>query len=124
MIQNQDARLNPTLWKTCSPDINTQCKYEMLDFQNLDQEFNGRILKCLKNLFLKNSLSIQCRLEIDEIMREAANVDYRLDPLLTEACLTELQQFCSDVPNDKKEDCLRLAFHKQKIIRGSKCFDV
>jgi hypothetical protein len=57
-------------------------------------------------------------------MREAANVDVRLDPLVVENCLVEMEKHCANDPNDKKENCLRLAFQKRKIEQNSKCFEV
>ena len=123
MMQNKDARLNPSLWKSCTRDISTYCKKEFSDLENLDEELNGRVLKCLKNSFVKNKLSKQCEVEVEEVMREAANVDFRLDPMLAEACLDELESLCSNEPNDKKEQCLRLKFQNRKIGQDSKCYD-
>jgi Golgi apparatus protein 1 len=128
MVQNKDIRLNPTLWKTCNREINSFCASQLAeiagDLNNMDVDLNGRVVKCLKKNFVKNTLSGQCRVEIDQIMREAATVDYRLDPLLADACINEIEQLCSDKPNDKKEDCLRLAFHKSRISKSSLCFEV
>ena len=124
MMQNNDARLNPSLWRTCIKDIGKLCRSEYEKFEEADEEFNGRVLKCLKEQFVKNQLSKQCEIEVEEVMREAANIDYRLDPLLADACLTELQQFCADEANDKKENCLRLKFQKRLITPDSKCYSV
>lgn len=55
-------------------------------------------------------------------MREAANVDYRLDPSLAENCLVELEVFCKNEPEDSKENCLRLAFQHMRIEKNSRCF--
>lgn len=122
MMQNKDARLNPNLWKSCNKDISNFCPVEFTA-ANLDKELNGRVLKCLKNAFTKNRLSKQCEVEVEEVMREAANVDFRLDPMLAEACLTELEQLCASEPNDKKEQCLRLKFQNKKISKESTCYE-
>ncbi len=56
------------------------------------------------------------------MMQEAANIDYRLDPILSEACLIQIESLCADEPNDRKENCLRLKFQHQKIDRGTRCY--
>lgn len=122
MMQNKDARLNPSLWKSCTRDVNAYCKREFA-INNLDEELNGRVLKCLKKAFVKNQLSKQCEVEVEEVMREAANVDFQLDPLLAEACITELETLCANEANDKKEQCLRLKFQNRKISQDSKCYE-
>jgi hypothetical protein len=64
---------------------------------------HGKAMKCLKSLFVKDRLaSKQCALLVEEQMRESALVDYRLDPLLVENCIKELESLCSDESNDKK----------------------
>ncbi len=55
-------------------------------------------------------------------MQEAANVDYRLDPILTEACLLQLESLCSNEANDNKENCLRLKFQHQLIDKDTRCY--
>ena len=124
MMQNNDARLNPSLWRSCFKDVTKHCQNDYSKFSEANEEFNGRILKCLKQKFVANKLSKQCEIEVEEVMREAANVDYRLDPLLADACLNELEQYCNDEANDKKENCLRLQFQKRLIPPKSKCYDV
>jgi hypothetical protein len=42
---------------------------------------------------VNKKLSRDCGLEVEQIMREAANIDYRLDPIVTEACLHERNVF-------------------------------
>lgn len=123
IAQNKDPRLNIGLWKVCKHDTDMYCKSEYASLANKD-EFGERVIKCLKNKFVENSLSRDCSLEIEQIMREAANVDYRLDPLLTEACLTQIHTLCENDADDKKEDCLRLAFQQRKIDPKSeaKCY--
>ena len=123
MTQNVDVRLNPTLWQACRFDTEKSCKVEFSSLDN-GEELNGRVIKCLKNAFVKSELTRDCSLEIEQIMREAANIDYRLDPILTEACFNEVQQFCSDVAEDKKEDCLRLNFQQKKISPDARCYSV
>ena len=82
-------------------------------------------MKCLKKLFVKDRItSKQCSLLVEEAMREAAIIDYRLDPLLVDNCITEIESLCADEPNDQKENCLRLKFQNRIISRGSKCFEV
>jgi len=123
MMQNKDARLNPSLWKSCTRDITANCRKEFLDLENKSDELNGKVLQCLKKSFVTNKLSKQCEIEVEEVMREAANVDFRLDPLLAEGCIHELETLCSTESNDKKEQCLRLKFQNREIDRNSKCYD-
>jgi hypothetical protein len=124
MEQNQDARLNPSLWAACQDDVKMSCREEFVYAQDLSHLLNGKVIKCLKYLFVENRLSKRCEVEVDQVMREAANVDYRLDPLLVNGCLREINSLCLSAPNDKKEDCLRLSFQRGDIQRGSKCFEV
>jgi Golgi apparatus protein 1 len=87
---------------------------------------HGKAMKCLKSLFVKDRLaSKQCALLVEEQMRESALVDYRLDPLLVENCIKELESLCSDESNDKKENCLRLKFQQKLIDKYShpRCFE-
>lgn len=124
MEQNTDARLNPSLWTACHNDIKLGCHQEFVYAQDTNNPLNGRMLKCLKALFVENRLSKKCEVEVNQIMREAAFVDYRLDPMLAEACTKEVGILCFNEPNDKKEDCLRLAFQRGQIPKESRCFDV
>ena len=62
-------------------------------------------------------------------MKEAANIDYRLDPIVTEACLHErnvwlIQKDADDTKKKQKKtgDCLRLKFKQRKINTNSKCY--
>jgi golgi apparatus protein 1 len=123
MIQNSDARLNADLWKSCSQDTKRYCTSEFGDLDNINEELNGRVLNCLKKKFVANKLSKSCELEVEKVMREAANVDYRLDKTLVDNCLDEIEIFCSKESNDKKENCLRLAFQNGKIT-NERCIKV
>ena len=124
MVQNKDSRLNQGLWKACSKDASKLCQTEFALASDLSQELNGRVLKCLKAQFVTNKLGKKCEIEVEQVMREAANVDYRLDPSIVDNCLNEIESLCSEEPNDKKENCLRLSFQKRKIDRSSTCFEV
>ena len=124
MLQNEDFRLNPGLWKACNKEVEHLCEQEFRDSKDLSTSLHGRTLKCLKGLFVKDRLSKQCSLQVEEVMREAAVIDYRLDPLLVDKCIVELQEFCADEPNDMKENCLRLKFQNRKISKDSGCFEV
>ena len=73
-MQNKDARLNPSLWKSCTRDINAYCGQEFRDLETQSDELNGKVLQCLKKSFVTNKLSKQCEVEVEEVMREAANV--------------------------------------------------
>lgn len=124
MEQNSDARLNPSLWAACHNDVKLGCHDEFAYAQETSKSLNGRVHRCLKELYVENRLSNRCEVEVEQVMREAASIDYRLDPLLADACLKEIRMLCSTESNDKKEDCLRLAFQHGKINREAKCFEV
>ena len=114
ITQNQDFRLNPALWKSCNKDVENQCVQEFKDAQDPSRSLHGRAMKCLKKLFVKNRIkSKQCSLLVEESMREAASIDYRLDPLLVDNCIVEIETLCGDEPNDKKENCLRFIFQNR-----------
>jgi Golgi apparatus protein 1 len=120
MFQNKDARLNPSLWNMCKSDIQLSCTSELM-LAEAGEKLNGRIIKCLKEQFVKRKLTKQCGLEVDNIMREAASVDNRLDPILTDACTQEIQEFCSNQAENEKENCLRVEFQKGSIPKDSEC---
>jgi golgi apparatus protein 1 len=125
ITQNEDFRLNPVLWKSCNKDVERQCSQEFKDAQDASKSLHGRAMSCLKKLFVKDRItSKQCSLLVEETMREAALIDYRLDPLLVDNCITEIESLCADEPNDKKENCLRLKFQNRLIPRDSSCFEV
>ena len=123
MTQNSDIRLNPTLWKACKKDVSNNCNHVFVNNRYDSESLKGRVIKCLKRQFTKDTLSQVCTSQVEEIMREAATIDYRLDPLLVEGCLDEIELYCSKASNDKKEDCLRLAFQNGNIRRGTSCFE-
>ena len=123
--QNEDFRLNPTLWKVCNKEVERKCIEEFKDAQDPSQSLHGRAMKCLKGLFVRNRItSKQCSLLVEESMREAAIIDFRLDPSLVDNCIVEIESMCGEEPNDKKENCLRLKFQNRMISRNSKCFEV
>lgn len=124
--QSEDFRLNPILWKSCHTDVQSKCDAEFKLSKDPTRSLHGKAMKCLKLLFVKDRLSSkQCALLVEESMRESALIDYRLDPLLVESCIKELESLCADDSNDKKENCLRLKF-QQKIIdkySNARCFE-
>jgi hypothetical protein len=82
-----------------------------------------------KDILLNPTLWYTCKLdstkycqdEINGLENEKLN---GLDPMLTKACLNEINEMCSQDIDDKKEDCLRLKFQQKKISINSKCHGV
>jgi golgi apparatus protein 1 len=124
MTQNRDARLNQDLHKACLRDIQMHCKSEFTEMSDPTQDLNGRVLKCLKKEYVNNELSKQCQSEVEQIMREAAAIDIKMDPLLYDACIHEINELCQNEDDQKKENCLKVMFQRKQIKRDSKCYEV
>ena len=86
--QNIDYRLNPRLRKSCTPDINKFCT-GVLKHRG-DHGYEGKVIECLKEQFQVHRLRKSCEDEISRIVQEA-QLDYRQDPILAEACKDEVK---------------------------------
>ena len=60
------------------------------------EDAHGKIEECLKSR-LNDIRSKKCRREVAELVQEL-KVDIEVDPLLHEACATDLRRNCPDVP--------------------------
>lgn len=78
--QNTDSRLNPRLHKSCKLDMKKFCPSVAPG--------QGRILGCLKNVYInpKNRLTDTCKAYIEEILEHAAKEDVKYDADLYSSC--------------------------------------
>ncbi|XP_077982397.1 Golgi apparatus protein 1-like [Glandiceps talaboti] len=123
VTKNTDYRLKPALEKACSKDIPKFCTDIVDQHHNSEDEYQGKVIQCLKEKFRKNRLSPNCEGQIRLLMQEAA-MDYRMDPVLKSACLSTIQELCSEESTQpgagKVEDCLKLRLY-HKAIKDAKC---
>ncbi|KAG7170035.1 Golgi apparatus protein 1-like [Homarus americanus] len=85
-----------------SPELMSQCKVEITKFCNDGIETGGRTLHCLmKHIRSRNSrsqVSVECRNELEAVIKASdAGEDWRVDPVLHEACLPMVESTCKDV---------------------------
>ncbi|XP_076374077.1 Golgi apparatus protein 1 [Tachypleus tridentatus] len=113
LTQNTDYRLNVRLKEACSRDIPKFCS-SVIAKEKQDEEFEGKVIACLKKQYRKTRLSATCEAEILSVMREVAQ-DYQLDPVLVQACSVEIRNNCED-REETVEDCLRSRFVDKKIF--------
>ncbi|CAG7726469.1 unnamed protein product [Allacma fusca] len=116
--QNSDARLNPRLRKACRSDISRFCP-------NV-QYGEGRVLKCLKKVYVSPpksmALSPTCKEHITGVMEGAAQRDVRIDNALYVACKEDIDRSCQgidpgfeDGDGGKIEECLKSLFHNRTL---------
>ncbi|XP_066589109.1 Golgi apparatus protein 1 [Prorops nasuta] len=84
-------RLNPLLAAMCAYEIKVIC--------NADESDPVAVGECLKKEFNAGNKDMkeECRIEIAELI-QLAKADINVDPLLQEACATDVKKFCSSVP--------------------------
>ncbi|CAM1322896.1 GLG1 (predicted), partial [Pycnogonum litorale] len=108
IMQSKDYRLNPDLQHSCIKDIPKFCSKEMA--MATDEELEGKVILCLKEQFRKHRLSMECEKEIQILVKESA-LDYRQDPVLMEACESEISRLCSEEKGwegqGRVEECLK-----------------
>nr|XP_045603883.1 Golgi apparatus protein 1-like [Procambarus clarkii] len=85
-----------------SPDLMVSCKNEIDSFCNGGVETGGRTLHCLmKKIRIHNPrkhVSDQCRKELEAVVKESdVGEDWRVDPVLHEACHPVVESTCKDV---------------------------
>lgn len=85
-----------------SPDLMVSCKNDIDEFCNGGIETGGRTLHCLmkriRNHNPRKRVSEQCRKELETVVKESdAGEDWRVDPVLHEACLPVVESSCKDV---------------------------
>lgn len=112
--QNTDYRLNYRLKQACSHDISKFCTRVLEEHtkHNENEEFEGKIIACLKQWYKKDRLSDSCKSEVIFIIREAAE-DYHLNILLMKACATEIRTKCAEETH--VEECLKSKFQNKEI---------
>lgn len=99
--QNTDYRLNPDLRKSCQPDIKKFCGAVILQ-SNPDEEFEGKVIKCLKEKFRDAKLRKECENEMELVLREAA-LNYQLNPLLSRMCENDIRNLCGSKSEQEAE---------------------
>lgn len=109
--QNSDYRLNPRLKSACERDVPKFCG-QLIDKQQSDEQFEGRVIACLKKQYVLNKLSQSCEIEIVNVIREVAQ-NVELDPILFKACQTEIKDKCSQEMD--VEECLKTRFQNKEI---------
>ncbi|ESO11293.1 hypothetical protein HELRODRAFT_116840 [Helobdella robusta] len=145
-VMGIDIRLDRELSVSCSPDIRKHCPSEFSSLKN-DSEDGGKVLECLKNVYVKKSekpqLTARCHHHIRNLIRMEAK-DHRMNIPLVKHCHAEIKNLCSEEANlgrsngepdgqrgDEGEadngrvlDCLKDAVLKKLITmeKNRKCF--
>ncbi|KAG1681674.1 Golgi apparatus protein 1 [Nymphon striatum] len=120
ILQNKDYRLSPTLQKSCVRDIPKFCSH-VKGIAEKEEEYEGKVILCLKDQYRKHRLSRECELEIKHLIKDAA-LDYRQDPILVKACSDEIKEMCSgdkakSLAPGSVEECLKIKFKNKEINR-------
>ncbi|CAJ0586700.1 unnamed protein product, partial [Mesorhabditis spiculigera] len=89
-----DVQLDPPLYKACKKTIERHCSSAVVErgghYEN--------VLECLKADFYQGSIQdSECNAELAKRTQESL-VDIHLDPVLHEACATDIQHYCRDTP--------------------------
>lgn len=85
-----------------SPDLMMACKNDLEKFCSGGIETGGRTLHCLMKHTRSHTpsrrVSDQCRRELEAVVKESdAGEDWRVDPVLHDACLPMVESTCKDV---------------------------
>lgn len=87
--QALNYKLNPLLATVCKPEIDVLCNFE--------EDEEGQVEECLKNLFMtKKMITKECKIEIAILIQEA-KADIHVDPILFKSCTVDLLKYCSKV---------------------------
>lgn len=92
-ILMEDFRLSPEIVDKCSNEIQTYC---------MELEAGGRTIHCLMDhARLKNSkkrINYQCQRALEDLVKETdLGEDWRVDPVLHEACQPVVRAACQDI---------------------------
>ena len=109
--QNRDYRLNPRLKSSCKMEINKYCSTIIMKSKP-DELLDGKVIACLKQQYLHNTLSQSCEIEIINIIREVS-MNIELDPLLYRTCQREIHRKCAD--ESDIHECLKNRFLAKQI---------
>lgn len=125
--QNMDYRFNPQLQEACSKNIAEHCT-KVVATAKQNEELNGKVVNCLKAKFREGKLTSTCEERMTEVLQEQA-LNYKLNPLLTAVCRSEIRIICGKSNEDtdehgEVEECLKMAFLSGRIISQECKFEV
>ncbi|XP_027200699.2 Golgi apparatus protein 1 [Dermatophagoides pteronyssinus] len=109
--QNQDYRLNPRLKSGCRIEIHRHCS-NIIRESKTNELLDGKVIACLKQQYLHNTLSQTCEIEIINIIREVS-MNIELDPILYRVCQREIHRKCSNETDIN--ECLKNRFLSKQI---------
>lgn len=89
-----DPQLDAPLYNACKNTISQHCSDKILQ----DGGHFDSVMECLKGDFNKGLIRDKpCAEQVARRLQESL-VDIHLDPVLHEACATDIQRYCRDVP--------------------------
>jgi len=103
---NHDYRLKYGISEHCKADMSTLCKDEMV-------EGGGKVLMCLRDNVAKVK-DTACKSSVIRFARQGAS-NIMLAPKVYNACITDVQTFCADVPPGAGRVHACLMEHKEKL---------
>ena len=116
--KGKDIRLNPHLLMTCSSDLMKYCQKQMPDpFSTLmdpnSEVGQGHALGCLRRVFANETLNLEkpCHGAIRRFIKQSRS-NYKQDFLLAKNCRREISEYCSHVPDDQVENCLKKSYYE------------
>ncbi|XP_014251813.1 Golgi apparatus protein 1 [Cimex lectularius] len=117
--QSTDYRFDLDLQTSCRKDITEYCTSALTHHTDRDTT-KTMVMKCLKTQFRMGRLSKQCEAQVVNSLREAA-LNYKLNPLLSTVCYSEIQTLCQNENDNSKidrgevEECLKQALYNGQI---------
>ncbi|XP_055705911.1 Golgi apparatus protein 1 isoform X2 [Phlebotomus papatasi] len=117
MEQALNYKLNPLLQNLCRKEIQVLCR------PGDDIEDHGKVEDCLKEAFLKQQIiTKECKIEVATLIQEA-KADIHVDPLLQQACTSDLLRYCSNVPSGdgRQLGCLQTILSDQSRALEENC---
>lgn len=89
-----DVQSDPMLFKACKNTIEKHCSNAVITYGGGSEN----VLECLKTDLRQGAIrEPECARQISRRLQESL-VDIHLDPVLYEACATDVHSFCNDVP--------------------------
>ncbi|XP_059622678.1 Golgi apparatus protein 1 isoform X2 [Phlebotomus argentipes] len=115
--QALNYKLNPLLQNLCRKEIQVLCR------PTDEIEDHGRVEDCLKEAFLRQQIiTKECKIEVATLIQEA-KADIHVDPLLQQACTSDLLRYCSDVMSGdgRQLRCLQTILSDQSKALEENC---
>jgi len=144
MMGAENIKLNPQLSKACHLDIQKVCPAEFGEMKQLVSElkadmnsekgalFEGRVISCLKNNFIKQQaskdnkllLSKNCASHVENLMKQEIK-NFELDPELKKFCnkgpMSPLKIMCSPESVEDPIECLKEKFNNEELKDSEPC---